>query len=354
MKHFLETAGMIVVLLSIGLHGGPLLAQTKLETRQVALSQNIKIGDRIGRIRFLGMLELPDITRNGLRLSQLSGLAWDDDDGILYAISDKGGLFHLRPEFDGNILTGLSLLRAEALHDPGNNKPHKRSYADSEGMDILYGRNGRKGDAELVISFERVPRIMRYRPDGHAIGEYPLPDLLANTKNYSSTNRMLESVCVDPSLGVITTPEVALTMEREGHTHLYSLPANPVINRNRRASDSHGASPYNSWDYPLAAGNRITAMECLGHGQVMVLQQKFLHAFGNIVVTLEQVRLPATPAAEPLLPKTIATFDSQGGHQIDNFEGLTRHRENRFFMVSDNNDLFVQRTLLMYFEVLEE
>jgi hypothetical protein len=26
---------------------------------------------------------------------------------------------------------------------------------DSEGMDILNGHNGRKGDAELIISFER-------------------------------------------------------------------------------------------------------------------------------------------------------------------------------------------------------
>ena len=115
MKHFLKTAGMIAAILAPGLHGGPLLAQTELETRQVALSQNIKIGDRIGRVRFLGMLELPDITRNGLRLSQLSGLAWDDDDGILFAISDKGGLFHLQPEFAGDFLSGVKLVRAVPL-----------------------------------------------------------------------------------------------------------------------------------------------------------------------------------------------------------------------------------------------
>ena len=51
--------------------------------------------------------------------------------------------------------------------------------------------------------------------------------------------------------------------------------------------------------------------------------------------------------------ETVALLDTAQGYQIDNFEGLTRHKGNRFFMVSDNNDLFVQRTLLLYFEIVE-
>lgn len=34
-------------------------------------------------------------------------------------------------------------------------------------------------------------------------------------------------------------------------------------------------------------------------------------------------------------------------------KGPTRYKGNRFFVVSDNNDLFVQRTLLLYFELVE-
>jgi hypothetical protein len=48
------------------------------------------------------------------------------------------------------------------------------------------------------------------------------------------------------------------------------------------------------------------------------------------------------------------SLDSGKGHQIDNFEGLARHRGNRFFLVSDDNDLFLQRSLLMYFELLDD
>lgn len=335
MKHFFKTAGMISGMLSAWLHSGPLLAQMELETQQVALSQNIKIGDRIGRIRFLGMLQLPDVTRNGLRLSQLSGLAWDDDDGVLYAISDKGGLFHLKPEFEGDVLTGLRLLRAVALQDPKSNKPLKWSYTDSEDLDILNGRNGRKGDAELVISFERSPRIGRYRPDGSALGDYPLPELLNDEKNYVSTNKMLESVCVDSSLGVLTAPEQPLKNEQNGTTHIFSL--------------SNGA-----WRYPVAPEDRLTAMECLGQGEVILLQQTYLHAFGQITVALKRVRLASNPSFESLKPETLVALDSQKGFEIDNFEGLAHHKGKRFFMVSDNNDLFVQRTLLMYFELLDQ
>ena len=51
--------------------------------------------------------------------------------------------------------------------------------------------------------------------------------------------------------------------------------------------------------------------------------------------------------------ETVALMDTAQGYQIDNFEGLTRHKGNHFFMVSDNNDLFVQRTLLLYFELVD-
>ncbi len=52
--------------------------------------------------------------------------------------------------------------------------------------------------------------------------------------------------------------------------------------------------------------------------------------------------------------ETAVVLDSGKGHQIDNFEGLARHRGNRFFLVSDDNDLFLQRSLLMYFELLDD
>lgn len=334
-RHFLKTGLIAIVILAISA-GGYADTPTGLETRSVALSENIKIGDRIGHIRFLGMLQLPNPTVDGMRFSQLSGLAWDNDDGILYAISDKGFLFHLQPVFENGALTGLKLLKAIHLRELGSGKPLKGTRADSEGLDILKGHNGHKGDAELIISFERFPRIVRYRPDGYAIGEYPLPAPLNDARMYQNSNKMLESVCADSKLGILTVPEAPLKGERQGVTHIFNLDGR-------------------SWIYPIPEGNRISALECLGNNRVLVLESNFTGVLGRLEVFLKLATLsPNASLMEPVPVETVAALDNGKKYQIDNFEGLARHRGNRFFIISDDNDLFIQRSLLMYFELLDK
>lgn len=302
-----------------------------LQTRRVDVAESLPTGAALGRIRLRGMLELPSEKFGNLRLSQLSALAWDDDDEILYALSDKGRLFHLQPKFVDDTLTEVTLLNAFVLTDHKGNKPLRSWLADTEGMDIVNGRNGRKGDAELLISFEHTPRIIRYRPDGKAIEALKLPAVLADADKYERPNKMLEAVCVDAKLGILTTPEVPFEDDAPGTTRIFNLNGK-------------------SWRYPLAGEFHITAMECLGNGQLLVLERDF--GMLRNASALRLVTLPATPTSAPLVPITVAVLNASDGHQTDNFEGLTRHRGNRFFMVSDDNDLFVQRTLLLYFELL--
>jgi hypothetical protein len=226
-------------------------------------------------------------------------------------------------------------LQSLPLRELGSDKPLLGWRIDAEGLDIVNGRNGRRNDAELIIGTEREPQILRFRADGYAIGRHALPAPADKPGSFSSLNKMLEAVCADSALGVLAMPEVPLKNEREGYTRIFSVAGS-------------------SWLYPSAPGDRITAMECLGKGEVMVLQQNYQTPFSNVIVMLRRVQLAPGPPIQPLKPETIVTLDSSKGFQIDNFEGLARHRGNRFFMVSDNNDLFVQRTLLMYFELLDE
>ncbi len=333
-RHFLKTGLIAIAILAIST-GGYADTPTELETRSVALSENIKVGDRIGHIRFLGMLQLPNPTVDGMRFSQLSGLAWDDDDGILYAISDRGFLFHLQPVFENGVLSVLKLLKALHLRETGSNSPLKATRADSEGLDILNGRNGRKGDAELIVSFERFPRVVRYRADGYAIEESSLPAPLNDARMYQDSNRMPESVCADSRLGILTVPEAPLKGERQGYTRIFNLDGR-------------------SWIYPIPEGNRISALECLGNNRVLVLESNFTGVLGRLEVFLKLATLsPDGSPTEPVPVETAVALDTSKGHQIDNFEGLARHRGNRFFLVSDDNDLFIQRSLLMYFELLD-
>lgn len=286
--------------------------------------------ERIAGIRVLGALELPaHLLDNGIRFGGLSGLAWDDDDQRLFAISDGGVVFGLRPVFRNDRLVDVALLSANALIDPLTHKPVKWRRSDSEGLDILNGRNGRKGDAELVISFEGDPRIARYRPDGRFIAEVELAKSLRDAKNYRY-NRMLESVCVHPREGVLTAPEVPM-VDQDG----------------KRLYRADGRS----WRIPPGRGD-IVALECLANGDVLLLERDLRKLSLNWVITLRRLKLPPDTPMDSLLKSQTAVELDGTEFSIDNFEGLARHRGNRFFMVSDNNNVFVQRTLLVYFELL--
>jgi hypothetical protein len=304
-------------------------AAVALNPYPVELAESLPSGTQLDRIRLRGMLALPTVSIDGMRMSQLSALAWDDDEQLLYALSDKGYLFHLKPEFRDDTLINVTLRNAVALTDHETGKRLK--FADSEGMDILNGRNGRKGDAELLISFERNPRIVRYRADGKALGKRELPPTISVASAYRSANRALESICLDPVLGVLTAPEEPL-VEDDNDTRIFGISGK-------------------SWRYPRSSDFGITAMECLGDRQILVLERVF--GVMRRTVTLKLVRLPETPAKGTLPATLIATFEAGAGHRLDNFEGLARHKDKRFFMVSDDNDLFVQQTLLLYFELLD-
>lgn len=309
------------------------LRVTAIDTRQVPLLDGIAPGDSIGRLRFLGMLALPSLTIDGTRFAQLSDLAWDDDQGVLYAVSDKGGLFGLRPVFHDGILTGLELIGSARLEEPGSDKPERGRRTDAEGMDIRNGRNGRRGDAELVISFERFPRITGFRPDGRFVRDYPLPGALKDRSAYRSANRMLEAVCLDSLDGYITISEVPLHNERPGFTRLFSESGK-------------------TWLYPVETNMRVASLVCLEDHSVLVLERDFGRIVGRTLISIKRAILPENPtSAAPVHTETLVTMDSANGFQIDNFEGMTRHRGNRYFLISDDNDLFIQRTLLLYVEL---
>ncbi len=320
-----RTLGLIFLLLvSSGASAEDVLP---LKTRPVQFVESVRAQEP-ARLRPLGMLDVSDTKVNGLRLSQLSGLAWDADDSVLYAISDKGALFHLRPQFRDGRLVGLELLKAVPLRD-AEGRPLKGRHADSEGLDILNGHNGRPGDAELVVSFERFPRIARFRPDGTLIGDYPLPAPLNDRKSYRNDNKMLESVCVDEKLGVLTLPEKPLVNEREGFNRIYRLDGR-------------------SWPVPLLGKLLPSEIECLGDRRVLILERD-VGLFERVVAL--RIATLADAGDSTTSVETIAVLNSLEGYRLDNFEGLARHQGNRFFVVSDNNDLFVQRTLLLYFEI---
>ena len=307
----------------------------ELHARPVAFSETLHNGSRIGNVRILGLLELPATTVDGIRVAELSDLAWDEDDGVLYAVSDQGALFWLKPAFRNGYLTDLTLVKALRLRELHDGKVVRWKRTDAEGMDILKGRNGRRNDAELIISFEREPRILRYRPDGTAIDQYRLPPPLDTADNYSGQNKSLEALCNNPEHGPLTATELPLRGERPGYTRIFGL-----------------AGKF--WYYPATANSGIVAMECSGKDALLVLERDYMTAMLHTIISLKRVRLSGLAPGATLEPRTLMRLDKTHGLRLDNFEGLTHHRGNRYFMVSDNNDVFLQRSLLLYFEIVDE
>ncbi len=312
---------------------GPVASSQLSATHE--LSGTYRNGSRFMGIRMLGALRIKQTPIDGHPPRELSGLAWGEDEGILYAVSDGGTLFHFRPEFDGEILTGLSGVAAYVLKDD-KGRPLRGRWADSEGLAIENGDNGVPGDTRLVISFERRPRLARYSTEGVFLEPIPLPSPLQASTAYASANKSLESLTRHPRLGWLTAPEWPMASSAAGELEIWSI-------EGRR------------WAYPLrdVPNNALVAMEALEDGSLVTLERGHGWLYSPLIISLRR-SLPLTEGA-PGVPgvATAAVFDTSAGWRIDNFEGLSRHRERRFFLVSDDNENTAQTTILMYIEMVD-
>ncbi|HYQ90730.1 MAG TPA: esterase-like activity of phytase family protein, partial [Candidatus Competibacteraceae bacterium] len=238
------------------------------------------------------------------------------------------------PIFSDDRLSDVEFVTAYPLRGP-DDKPLRGAFIDAEGLAIIHGDNGVPNDSQLVISFEARVRIARYRPNGRWLGDEPLPLPLQDSHTYAGSNKALESVTIDPHWGLLTGPEQPLRGEVPGYVPIY---------------------PQNGqrWLYPLysAPASSLVAMESLPDGSLLTLERAFVSLLRPFVVSLRRTRLLDDQAL--LKVENVAVFDTSEGWLLDNFEGLTRHRGRRFFMVSDDNTNPLQSTLLVYFELLPE
>ena len=305
---------------------------TALEFMPYPLAPGMQPGDVHMGIRILDSVELPAASLDGFALVELSALGFDADEDLLYALSDHGRLFHLRMHLVDDRIASLQLLAAYPLRDAQGSRLSGIA-SDSEGLAVVDGDNGHPGDARLIVSFERAARVAEFRPDGTLVRDLGLPPALPRG-SFASANRALEAVTVDGEGTVLTAPE----------SPFRSATSNTV---------PIAAFDGRWWQYPLRSdGSAVVAMESLPDGRLLVLERLF-----NVLLYRLETSLRITPAPSyfhtgALLPvQDVAVMDSLHGWRVDNFEGLARIGDNRFVMVSDNNENAFQRTLLVVFEL---
>lgn len=299
-----------------------------------AISKNYPVGAEFERIRLLGAVTLDQDSLHGIVARNLSAVSWDADESILYALSDDGYVVHLRPRFSSGVLTAVDPLQTVPLRDESG-KPLREPFTDSEGMDLLNGRNGISGDSKLLIAFEQPARVASFSTAGVSQQSLALPNDLPVP--FRDPKRDIEAITSHPDVGILVGPE-RLVLDREDKWYLFFS----LQGRTYR---------YQPLDSNSSA---LVSLEVTADGDVLILERVFQSIFKPIIFALRRIDRDDIVTGGDLRVSEIVHFRSRDHWLIDNFEGVARHEDNRYFMISDDGHNRLQKTILMYFEILAD
>ena len=277
----------------------------------------------------LGLIQLKQNAGPDFPLMEFSGLAWDHDQKQLIILSDRGFIIHTTPIFENNRLIDLTLNSYHFLKDK-NGKKLKHKFSDSEGLALNNANNDIDNDTELIVSFERKPRIIKFTIEGNHISQYPLANNLSDIKNYSSANKSLEAITFHPKFNIITGPERPLKNESDIRLSLHTT--NNDVWHFKPESEDHGS---------------LVGLTTLPDNRLIALERIFSNVFAGVSSVLHLITLDT----DSIHVEQLSTLNPSASYFNENFEGITWHKDNRFFMISDDNDNIFQRTLLVYFEI---
>lgn len=298
-----------------------------------------KLNQKYMHIKILNSIVLNQKKINSLSISELSGLAWDQDEQILYAVSDYGILYHIKLSFKDAKLEAMKVVYATPLKNK-KGKALRGKYSDSEGLSLTNGNNNHKGDSRLIVSFEGKPRLAKYSPKGVLLAKLKIPRKLQKRKNYRSKNKALESVTVHPKYGPLTASEYPLKKDNIKYQTLYSTSWKAVGK---------------VWHFAAskATNSAVTGLETLPDGNILIMERAFFSPFTPVVFNLRRLFLDNCNKKQECKTETLARFDGSDGWLLDNFEGLTHLRDNQYLVISDDNKNPFQRTILVHFEIVD-
>lgn len=282
-------------------------------------------------IKILDQKKLSFERLHGVKFAELSDLAYYQKEQILYLVSDKGLLFAFNAHFSDRIEV-LSPISAAKLSSK-KGKRLKKWKRDSEGMTL-------DGKGRLLISFEGKAKIAWFHKNsadyGKLIKKYKLPKVLENTKNYRSKNKSLEALAWHPKYGILTATEWPLKKYDKKSQTIYALSGK-------------------KWHFKAEPEGRssVVAMEVMDDGNILLIERSYTGMMRPFVITLKKIFIKKCKK-QMCQSKILAKINSHKGWEVDNFEGLARVGKDRYVMISDDNENFFQKTLLIYFEVLDE
>lgn len=281
-------------------------------------------GTRVGALTYLGGLALnaPDPNVGGL-----SGLAVRDGGERLLAVSDTGIWLRARLDLasDGRP-AGIRDARMGRLRDTHGHPLMAKADTDAESL-------ARDGNGGVLVAFERRHRLRRI-PQARALDAaarpVPVPDVLADVPANAGVEAMAR--LADGRLLLVT----------EGSRGHGDVPA--------WVRGAGGA--WTRLAYRTRHGFRPTGAAALPDGGVLVLERKVVGLMG-LRARLRRIPGAAIRAGATLMGTRLATL--RPPLPLDNMEAVAAvpapDGGQRIYLLSDDNHLPVQRTLLLAFHL---
>jgi hypothetical protein len=291
---------------------------------------------RFGALDYIGGLEL---TSPDKQFGSLSALHLSPDGTRFLSLSDKGRWFRGRIVYrDGRPAAIVDAETAPILGSDGRPLAAQRRF-DTESL--------AEADGILYVGIERVNEILRfdYRRDGLMARGKPVavPPAIKSLPH----NRGLETLVAIPR----TTRNPAL--------------AGALIAISERGLDSDGNitgfilgsnrhRPTSRFAVKRRDGYDITDAALLPDGDLVILERFFSFTRG---IAMRIRRIAVADIKPGALVDGPVLIDADMAYQIDNMEGIAAHRaangDTVLTVVSDDNFIIIQRTILLQFRLAQ-
>jgi len=320
--------GRIIILFICLSYSGLTTAKESIGEHLVLSSAQLQHYEQ-NNFKILGTVLLNRSAGPDYPLMEFSGLAWDHDEKVLIILSDRGFIIHAKPIFNGEKLMDIELLSYHHLED-ANGKRLANKANDSEGLALINSKNNKINDTELLVSFERQPRITRYTINGKFISNKLINNALDDISNYAGSNKALEAITLHNQYNIVTGPERPLVDSSNNKLSLHTLNSK-------------------KWFFTPENNNygSLVGLTTLPDDRLIALERIFPGIFAGVSNVLHLITLEANALKQEPLVK----LNPSDGYFNDNFEGISWHDKNRFFMISDDNNSLFQRSILIYFEI---
>lgn len=283
----------------------------------ISLDPDDAAHDRFGGVRYLGGWEL---TSREPRFGGYSALSVDGDKFL--SLADTGEYLRFRMSASG-------LIEAPRFGMipgfPGDE--NRKSDRDSESMAID------SGSRQIWVGFEQYDAIFRYAPDFAKVASKARPSAMRNWPDNSGPESMAR---LSDGRFVVLSENAAMP---DGSKQALLFPGDPTEDRNKPVRFGYRPPP----------GYLATDAAELPDGRLIVLNRHFAMMDGFwAALTIIDPRLIREGAI--LTGEMVAEF--RRPLNIDNMEGISVSREGGrtiLWMISDDNQLPIERTLLLKF-----